>query len=156
MRRTASLGLLLILLGPLACRSTGPPVPPPPVNAVFGESIATHDVGDQGHRGPLGDTRLTVRCRSYDKFAERKRGDWITTWYVVRCDVVSVDCGTWPDAELSFTCGAKVPTPESGIMLDIVWLYPPGKVWVFELDTRSQPARIVGRYAPPDSEQGIE
>ena len=156
MRRRASLGLLLIFVAPLACRTTGPPVPPPPVNAAFAESVAIHDVGDQGHRGPLGDTRLTVRCRSYDKFAERTRGDWITTWYVVRCDVISVDRGKWPDAELSFTLSARLPTLESGIMLQVVWLYPPGKVWVFELDTRRHPAVIVARYEPPEGGEVTE
>lgn len=156
MRRTVSLGLLLIFIVPLACRTTSPPVPPPPVNAAFAESIAVHDVGNQGHRGPFGDTRLTVRCRSYDKFAERKRGDWVTEWYVVRCDVISVDRGTWSHAELSFICSARVPHPESGITLGIVWLYPPGKVWIFELDTRCHPALIVARYGPPDREQEPE
>ena len=156
MSRTASLALGLIFLAPLACRTTGPPVPPPPVNAAFAESIAIHDVGGQGHSGPSGDTRLTVRCRSYDKFAERKRGDWITTWYVVRCDVLSVDRGTWPHAELSFTCGVSWPTPESGIMVQAEWLYPPGKIWVFELDTRRHPALIVARYESPDREQEPE
>lgn len=157
MRRTASLGLLLIFLAPLACRTTGPPVPPPPVTAVLSDSMTTYGHADRGHRGYSGDTRLTARCRSSDTFAKRKRGNWVTEWYVVRFDVVSVDSGTWPDAELSFTCSTRLPTPESGIMVNFLpWPYLPGKVWIFELDTRPHPALIVTQYAPPNRERGTE
>ncbi|MBU0639082.1 MAG: hypothetical protein KKB50_09480 [Planctomycetes bacterium] len=150
MRSATSLGLLLICLAPFACRTTGPPVSPPPVNAVLSDSMTTYGDADRGHRGYPSDTRLTARCRSSDTFAKRKRGNWVTEWYVVRCDVVSVDRGTWPDAELSFICSARFPTPESGITISFVWLYPPGKVWIFELDTGRHPALIVDRYEPPN------
>jgi len=156
MRSAASLGLLLICLAPLACRTTGPPVPPPPppVNAVLSDSMTIYGYADRGHRGYSGDTRLTARCRSSDTLAKRKRGNWVTEWYVVCFDVVSVDRGTWPEPEMSFTCSARSPTPESGIMLSIPpWPYMPGKVWIFELDTEPHPALIVNQYAPPNRER---
>jgi len=153
MRRAVSLGMLLIFLAPLACRTTGPPVRPPPFNAVLSDSMTIYGRAYRSDDGAAGDTRVTARCRSCDSFAKRKRGDWVTTWYVARFDVVSVDSGTWPNAELSFICSACLPTIESGIMINIPpWPYMPGRVWIFELDTKPRPALIVDQYAPLNSE----
>ncbi|MBN2445466.1 MAG: hypothetical protein JXO22_01975 [Phycisphaerae bacterium] len=160
MRRRLCLTVVLASLGVAVlagCRASGPPRPTPAVNATIGEFvsiIAWREATDNG-LVPSGDARVHVRCRPYREFGQRKRDkDWIEHWYVVIFDVVEVLRGTWPEDTVSFIVVDAWPTPESGIMVDKVWLYQPGTEFLFELRTDTRPATIVGQaMLPPVSTQ---
>jgi hypothetical protein len=73
-------------------------------------------------------------------------GDWNQHWQLAKFDVMAVEEGTWDDSGLSFICMIKWPTPESGIMVSMPpWPYQPGVEMRFWLETRQEPARIVGQ-----------
>ncbi len=143
---SASLGVLS--LGTLAGCA---PVPPHRINAVLGAGVSIR--GTSPYDAPLkaGDTRVAARYRSSKVYAERRRGDWITGYHLVRFDVVRVERGGWSDPDVTFTCTSRWPTVESGIVLSVMpWPYKPGAEWVFELDTTEAPACIVNLLPPEE------
>jgi hypothetical protein len=146
-RHAAGAGLVALLVLLLAqflvagCDANKPPYPAPAVNANLDKHAALY-----GRTGKTGDTVLLTRCRSCEKFGERTHGNWIHTWLVARFDVLAVEQGTWPEAELSFICRDAWPTPESGIMVSkLPWPYRANATLRFWLDTTRQPALVVGQ-----------
>lgn len=130
------------------CRASGPPAGAPAVNAAFDRKVEQRDFGRprEGELPETGDTRVRTRCREYHEFGQRPwNKNWVDHWYVVTFDVLQVERGTWPDDTLSLLTKARLPTPESGIMLGWEWLYQPGAEFLFELRTDERPARIVGQ-----------
>ena len=156
--RITALGLMsALLLAQGACRTPAPPVPPPH-NATFGEGVSINGVHPEGtsapgwwdpQRQPTGNTRLRARYISSDKFGERRRGDWIESWEIVRFDVLAVERGTWTDPTLSFIVSSSWPTPESGIMVMMpAWPFRKGAEYLFEIETRPHAAVIVDILIP--------
>jgi hypothetical protein len=77
-------------------------------------------------------------------YAAKVRGDWDHTWSVVVYDVLAVEQGAWPPAEISFICEDKWPTPESGMVIDQQELrFMPGDVRAFFLDVSRTPTLIL-------------
>lgn len=94
------------------------------------------------------DTVVLARCRALTEIQRRRRGDWFHSRWLAQYDVLDVESGTWPEAELSFTYDEASPTPESGIMLMArVAFFRLGEPRRFWLDTRTQPATIVAHAA---------
>jgi hypothetical protein len=143
MRRPA--GMCLLLLPVVAgCSSwKRPPWPHPSVNArtdSYGVLCADLKPSEDA------DVALVVRHVSCEEFADRRKGDWIRTWYVLKFAVLLVEEGAWDASELSFICGSAWPTLESGIMLSLApGPYRPGWEYRFWLDSRLTPAQIVGQ-----------
>jgi hypothetical protein len=129
------IGLLMIACGLFGC-DIEPALPPgaPSVNAWLAENGGTL----------VADAVVRARCRRGDVFGERRRGDWITTWYLVECDVTAVERGSWTAGRLVFVAQDAWPTVESGIMVDKApWPYRPGAELRFGLNSSSGRALIV-------------
>jgi hypothetical protein len=153
--RSATLGLMsALLLGQGACRTTGPPVTPPPHNAVLLHDLLLAERPDLASRAPVVDARVLARCRSWREFGQRRRGDQVESWQLIVCDVLRVEHGSWSESELSFIYCETGPAYWDGT-IDMAQLpqFHRGAEWIFELDTRARPAVIVHQLAPPSSTQ---
>jgi len=141
------------VLSLVGCRTSGPPRPPgplPAVNATVPNDVAVY-FDCPADSDPNADTRVVARCRGSEEFWKKTRGNWEYTWGVVRCDVLTVERGTWPDATVSFLCWDAWPTPESGIMVSKPpWPYFKDTILVFDLDTTQHPARVLGQVIRHD------
>lgn len=96
------------------------------------------------------DTVVLARCRALTEIQRRRRGNWFHSRWLAQYDVITVESGNWPAAELSFTYDEASPTPESGIMLMAqVASFRVGAPRRFWLDTHTQPATIVAHADVP-------
>jgi len=136
--------------------SCGEPTSPVPVNARLPNS---GDIYQDGLGG--GDTVIIGQCLDTSKYAERRKGNRIKGWLLVRVEVVAVETGTWagPSSQLAIGSGPRsawadlvfvdtysFPTAESGIMLSMLpYPYYAGNVFAFSLDSSQKPARITGQ-----------
>lgn len=146
---TVVTGTLLVMAG---CRSSGPPYPPrpwPTVNAALPDHWPWYF-----DRVAAGDTRVVASLRGCDEFWKRTRGDWQYSWIVARFEVVTVEQGSWPNPTLVFVCWDSWPTLESGIKVHKpLWPYRQGVILAFDLDTKQQPARVVGQVVRHDPDR---
>lgn len=107
-----------------------------------------------------GDTVVVAMYEGTVEYAVEKTNDvnWRRHWNLSKYKVLRVERGHWPDETVHFVFDYHWPTIESGIMLRVAPddRFPHGRrgtVWALNLDTCSQPAKLVGfsqrSVAPP-------
>ncbi len=146
MKRIVLVGFTWVLCLTAGCELTGSgaPKPPGPVTAELPEHSPFFRMDDR----PC-DVSLLAQCVSIDLYAQTKRGDWITNWYLTRWHILEVREGAWEYEDLAFVFRDSWPTPESGILLQkLPVLYIPGRIFLFGLGIND---RLVVRRQEPRS-----
>jgi len=131
---------------PGAWKGDPPPLPAdaPKVNCV----AWAHGTQYRGPFAPFEEagTVVVARCTEVRQYATVRRGDYDFLWYLVACDVIDVERGTWPHDRVVFRCYDTWPTPESGIMLGKgPFPFAEGRVVAMALETQGDPPRVVGQ-----------
>jgi len=132
------ISVLLISLVITGCANS-PPQPPEQLHAVFSRKPRTSLSIQEPY-----DTIIMASVDSNEEYAKKRKGDWITTWYLCKLNVLQVLAGEIPESTLNVRNAAAFPTPESGILLSIdPGPLQPGNLVAFWLDTRVKPYTIV-------------
>lgn len=89
---------------------------------------------------------VLARCKEIEKFAEKRKGNWIDYWYFSRWEVIQVTQGQWQEDELRFIFKDSWPTPESGIMVKKAPCeYIEERVFFFWINVLEKPPVIFGQ-----------
>lgn len=94
-------------------RQLAPPLPPEPLHAILSTQPRTRLGVTQQY-----DAIVLVSVDSVYEYETRKKGNWITHWYLCKTSVLQVFEGTVSETNLNVRFSDAWPTPESGIILD--------------------------------------
>jgi hypothetical protein len=136
---TGLLGWAFFGCGNLRGAESAPPAPPEPVSATITGNLM-YAPGDP----KAGDTVVIARLTSSATYARKTEGDWITTWFLTKWDVLATERGKWAEKSLVFVFSDRMPTPQSGIMIKRMPIpFEVGRVFAFTLKSDGKPPAIV-------------
>ena len=90
------------------------------------------------------DALIMVSVESISEYSSSRWGNWVTTWYVCTATVSRVLKGDLEQGVIKIAYSQKLPTPESGIVLDLALpTYRQGAILALGLRMAKRPFEVV-------------